>query len=120
LSVGILHLAIVAAPSTINLTELVGEGATGMAFRGQWHGAAIVAKHAMPKESQALVRESLFYKEHLAHLRGVIIPEFLGLYRSDGWAMMVLEERWFNYSWEFRNIFRRGTPLTASRARTVR
>jgi hypothetical protein len=84
--------AIVAAPSTIKFTEFVAEeGATGMALRGHWYGATI-GKHAAPTRSQALLREALFYKDHFAHLRGVIVPEFLGLYRSDFWALLVLKD----------------------------
>jgi hypothetical protein len=42
-----------------------------------WYDTPIVAKHAMPKESQSLAREAMFYKERLAHLRGAVVPEFL-------------------------------------------
>jgi hypothetical protein len=61
-----------------------------MTLRGTWYGASVVAKHSVPKDSESLARETLFCKHHLAHLRGIIVPEFLGLYRSDGWALLVL------------------------------
>jgi hypothetical protein len=78
--------------STINFTEYIANGATGMAHRGSWYDASVVAKHSVPRDSEALAREALFYKHHLARLRGIVVPEFLGLYRSDGWSLLVLED----------------------------
>jgi hypothetical protein len=86
------HAAIVALPSTINLTECLSDAETGMTFRGTWYGASIVAKHSVPEHSEHLAREALFYKDHLEHLRGLVVPQFIGLYRSDGWALLVLED----------------------------
>jgi hypothetical protein len=86
------HGALMASPSIINFTEYIGKGATGMALRGSWYGASVVAKHSVPRDTEALAREALLYKHHLAHLRGIIVPEFLGLYHSDGWSLLVLED----------------------------
>jgi hypothetical protein len=81
------HDTLVSSTSTMRFTTCMGEVATSMALRGFWYGASIVAKHSVPAQSEAL-----FYKRHLAHLRGIVVPEFLGLYRSDDWTLLILED----------------------------
>jgi hypothetical protein len=89
---GLQHPVLSAPSSIMRFNRYCGEETAGMAVRGHWYGTAIYAKHAMPKESQALEREALFYKRNLAHLRGAIVPEFFGFYRSDFWSLLVLED----------------------------
>jgi hypothetical protein len=45
-----------------------------MTLSGTWYGTSVVAKHSVPKKSESLAREALFYKHNLAHLRGIIVP----------------------------------------------
>jgi hypothetical protein len=65
---------------------------TGDVLRATWLDVPLVAKIATVKKSPVLGHEAIAYLGYLAHLRGVIIPEFFGLYRSEGRAYLLLED----------------------------
>jgi hypothetical protein len=83
---------LVGSPSTLALTSYIGRGGTCAAFRGTWHGVPIVAKYIQSKYSTPFVGEANAYLGGLARLRGTIVPEFFGLYRSNFFALLVVED----------------------------
>jgi hypothetical protein len=83
---------LVGSPSTLTLTSYIGQGATCAAIRGTWHGAPIVVKFIEEQYSFPFVDEARVYLGGLAHLRGAVVPEFFGLYRSDCFALLVFED----------------------------
>jgi hypothetical protein len=80
------------SPSTLILSSYIGHGATCAAFRGTWQGVPIVAKYIESKYSTPFVGEAKAYLGGLARLRGTIVPEFFGLYRSNFFALLVFED----------------------------
>jgi hypothetical protein len=70
---------LVGSPSTLTLTNYIDQGSTCAAFRGTWHGVPIVVKYIQSKYSAPFVREAQVYLSGIAHLRGKVIPEFLGV-----------------------------------------
>jgi hypothetical protein len=80
------------SPSTLTLTNYIGQGGTCAAFRGTWHGVPIVVKYIQNGYSTPFVREARAYLGGLANLRGTVVPEFFGLYRSDYFALLVSED----------------------------
>jgi hypothetical protein len=81
------------SPSTLILSSYISHGATCAAFRGTWHGVPIVAKYIESKYSAPFVGEAKAYLGGLARLRGTIVPEFFGLYRSTSFfALLVFED----------------------------
>jgi hypothetical protein len=83
---------LVDTPSILTLKSYIGPGGTCAAFRGTWHGVPIVVKYSLNKYSTPFAREAQAYLGGLAHLRGTVVPEFFGIYRSDFFALLVFED----------------------------
>jgi hypothetical protein len=99
---------LVGSPSTLTLTSYVGQGGTCAAFRGTWHGVSVVVKYIQHDYSTPFVREAQAYLGSLAHLRGTVVPEFFGLYRSDYFALLVFEDCGNTISdWDELNLWER-------------
>jgi hypothetical protein len=58
-------------------------GSTGDVLRATWLDIPLVAKIVATVDKSPVGHEAIAYVGYLAHLRGVIVPEFLGLYRSE-------------------------------------
>jgi hypothetical protein len=83
---------LVGSPSTLTMTSYIGPGGTCAAFRGTWHGVAIVAKYIQSEYSTPFVDEARAYLGGLAPFQGTVVPGFFGLYRSDYFALLVFED----------------------------
>jgi hypothetical protein len=89
----------VSSQSTMKITAIldIGEDATSV-YRGTWFGVRIVSKKIDNMDSyykhdvayQFLCEVHAYLR--LCHLRGTVVPEFFGLYRSDSFALLVLED----------------------------
>jgi hypothetical protein len=83
---------LISSQSTMKLTANLGRGATCTAYRGTWFGVPIVVKRGhMPDDFFLLAQEVHAYLR-LDHVRGSVVPEFFGLYRSDTFTLLVLED----------------------------
>jgi hypothetical protein len=83
---------LVGSPSTLTLTRYIDQGNTCAAFRGTWYGAPVVVKYIQSEYSARFVSEAQVYLSGIAHLRGKVIPQFFGLYRTDFFALLVVED----------------------------
>jgi hypothetical protein len=83
---------LVSSRSTIKLTDTLSAGETCTAYRGTWFGVPIVAKYFHMSEDSRLCAQEVHAYLRLGHLRGSVIPEFFGLYRTDSFALLVLED----------------------------
>jgi hypothetical protein len=83
---------LVSAQSTIKFTDNLGHGGTCTAYRGTWFGVPIVAKYAHKKVDVRPFAQEVHAYLRLGHLRGSVVPEFFGLYRTDSFALVVLED----------------------------
>jgi hypothetical protein len=78
--------------STMKLTTYLGRGGTCDAFRGTWFGVSIVAKDGDESGDSRLFAREVHAYLRLGYLCGSVVPEFFGLYRTDDFALLVLED----------------------------
>jgi hypothetical protein len=83
---------LVSAQSTLKLTDNIGEGGVCTAYRGTWFGVPIVAKYVDTMDDVRPFAREVHAYLRLGHLRGSVIPEFFGLYRTDSFALLILED----------------------------
>jgi hypothetical protein len=83
---------LVSSQSTIKISAEVATGATCTAFRGTWFGVPIVVKRCYTMDYVCPLAEEVHAYLRLGHLCGSVVPEFFGLYRSDFFALVVLED----------------------------
>jgi hypothetical protein len=83
---------LITSPSTMKLTTYIGRGGTCDAFRGTWLGLPIVAKDGDRSNNARRFSREVHAYLRLGHLCGSVVPEFFGLYRTDSFALLVLED----------------------------
>jgi hypothetical protein len=83
---------VVSAQSTIKMASYLGTGGICTAYRGTWFGVPIVAKYVHRMDDVRPLADEVHAYLCLDHLRGPVIPEFFGLYRTDSFALLILED----------------------------
>jgi len=78
-------------PVVIRLATRPTEGIHGACFASTLgDGTKLILKYAQRGQEQALRHEAQLYESRLGGVRGV--PAFYGLFRSEAWSVMVLED----------------------------
>ena len=86
------------APTILEVTELIGSGASGIVYRAecQQHSFALKWPISTDAEQQMLATEAVeqeaaIYATYLSHLFGSAVPAFHGLYSSGSRIVLVLD-----------------------------
>jgi hypothetical protein len=83
---------LITLPSTMKLTTILGRGGTCVAYCGTWFGVPIVVKESLGSDGAHRFAREVHAYLRLGHLRGSVVPEFFGLYRTDLSVHLVLED----------------------------
>jgi hypothetical protein len=77
---------------TLNVSELLSTGATGVVFKITANSTALVIKAIPPRWTGAgdLLNEASIYQV-LASLQGSALPRMAGCFQGEGWTILIME-----------------------------
>jgi hypothetical protein len=80
--------SLMASPATIKITT-----SSSDQRRGTWHGVPIMIQmYPVDRPTEQFSHAAKVHLRHLQDLRGAVVPEFFGLYRTDSQALLIYED----------------------------